>query len=68
MPNCELCSADVLEGEGFRMDLFIGPARAAKLEARYGVPFPLDVKRVMVVCEAHRPDLVPYLITLGFMG
>ena len=38
MPHCEFCQVSLAEGEGLKIDLFIGPARAAKLEARYGRP------------------------------
>ena len=65
--KCEFCQVVIPEGEGFRITLLIGPERAAKLEARYGRPFSLD-ERLMAACETHRLDLVPHLISLGFIG
>jgi hypothetical protein len=68
MRHCEFCQDGLLEGEGLTIDIFIGPARAAELEVRYGQPFPLDAVRVMSACEFHRAHLVPHLISLGFVG
>ncbi len=65
---CDFCEAELPDGVGLHMSIYVGPSRAEQLTARYGQEYKSGDVLVRGACEEHRLLLVPRLISEGFVG